>query len=123
MRIIVGALWLVLFLVLFAFAVNNTTTTDLHFFMGLGLHAPLIALLLAFFIAGFAFGMIALLPAWVRQRIELRRMRRVALRPADVGATNQAATASSPRSYGSTAPSLVTTEVMQTVARGARTTS
>ena len=120
MRIIVAALWLVLFLVLFAFAVNNTTLTDLHFFMGLGLRAPLIALLLAFFIAGFAFGMIALLPGWVRQRVELRRMRRVAQRPVDV------ASPTVPRSYVSPAATgnatLETTEIMQTVARGARTT-
>jgi uncharacterized integral membrane protein len=119
MRIIVGALWLVVFLVLFAFAVNNTAVTDLHFFMGLGLRAPLIALLLAFFIAGFAFGMIALLPAWVRQRVELRRLRRGARLPVDATTvTNAPAT----RSYVSPAPSLETTEVMQTVARGARTT-
>jgi uncharacterized integral membrane protein len=117
MRIIVGALWLVLFLVLFAFAVNNTAATDLHFFAGLGMRAPLIALLLAFFIAGFAFGMVALLPAWVRQRIEIRRLRRVAQRPLD------AAPVTAPRSYASAAPSLETTEVMQTVARGARTTN
>ncbi len=121
MRIIVGALWLVLFLVLFAFAVNNTAATDLHFFMGMGMRAPLIALLLAFFIAGFAFGMIALLPAWVRQRVELRRLRRGVQRPVDV------MSATVPRSYASPAssssgPSLETTEIMQTVARGARTT-
>ena len=85
MRIIVGALWLVLFLVLFAFAVNNTAETDLHFFAGMGMRAPLIALLLAFFIAGFVFGYIALMPAWVRQRVELRRLRRVAQRPVDTG--------------------------------------
>jgi|GEM_PF-1746145 len=117
MRIIVGALWLVLFLVLFAFAVNNTAVTDLHFFAGMAMHAPLIALLLAFFIAGFAFGMVALLPAWVRQRIEIRRLRRVAQRPVDSVPVKPS------RSYGSSAPSLETTEVMQTVARGARTTN
>lgn len=116
MRIIVGFLWLVLFLVLFAFAVNNTAATDLHFFAGMGMRAPLIALLLAFFIAGFAFGMVALLPAWVRQRIELRRLRRAPQRPADGPVTT-------PRSYVSPTPSLETTEVMQTVARGARTTN
>ena len=116
MRIIVGTLWLVLFLVLFAFAVNNTAMTELHFFAGIAAHAPLIALLLAFFVGGFAFGLFALLPAWVRQRVEIRRLRRAAQKPVEPVAT-------SPRAYPSSTTSLETTEVMNTVARGARTTN
>ncbi len=117
MRIIIGALWLVLFLILFAFAVNNTAETDLHFFAGMGMRAPLIALLLAFFIAGFVFGTIALLPAWVRQRVELRRLRRLMARPVD------AAVPASSRA-GAHAPfDSAATDVIQTVARGARTTT
>ena len=115
MRIIVGALWLVLFLVLFAFAVNNTAVTDLHFFAGMAARAPLIALLLAFFIAGFAFGFIALMPAWVRQRVEIRRLRRAAQRPVEAGPV-------APRGAASTYDPGVT-DVIQTVARGARTTT
>lgn len=114
MRIIIGALWLVLFLVLFAFAVNNTAETDLHFFAGMGARAPLIALLLAFFIAGFAFGFIALMPAWVRQRVELRRLRRTA--PRSVDAVPVAARG------GATPFDPGATDVIQTVARGARNT-
>ena len=117
MRIIVGALWLVLFLVLFAFAVNNTALTDLRFFAGMGIKAPLIALLLAFFIAGFAFGFVALMPAWARQRVEIRRLRRATVRTAD------AAAASTARDPAPANASLLTTEVMQTVARGARATN
>jgi uncharacterized integral membrane protein len=116
MRIIIGALWLVLFLVLFAFAVNNTAETDLHFFAGMGMRAPLIALLLGFFVAGFAFGFIALMPAWVRQRVELRRLRRVAQRPLDTGAPESRRAAGAGFDPGST-------DVIQTVARGARTTT
>ncbi len=116
MRIIVGALWLVLFLVLFAFAVNNTALTELHFFAGMGIKAPLIALLLAFFIAGFAFGFIALMPAWVRQRVELRRLRRAGGRPLDTGGPG-------PRPSSGPTFDGATTEVIQTVARGARTTT
>ena len=115
MRIIIGALWLVLFLVLFAFAVNNTAETDLHFFAGMGMRAPLIALLLAFFIAGFAFGYIALMPAWVRQRVELRRLRRVVQRPTDTGTPASARAAGASFDAGAT-------DVIQTVARGARNT-
>jgi lipopolysaccharide assembly protein A len=117
MRIIIGALWLVLFLVLFAFAVNNTAVTDLRFFAGMGIKAPLIALLLAFFIGGFAFGFIALMPAWVRQRVEIRRLRRVAARPVDV------APAATARAASSSGVNLASTDIIQTVARGARATN
>jgi putative membrane protein len=115
-RVVVAALWLILFLVLFAFAVNNTAPTELHFFAGMTIKAPLIALLLAFFIAGFVFGFIALAPAWVRQRVEIRRLRRAA--PARMA---EAATAAG--RPGAPAQNLVSTEVMQNVARGARTTN
>lgn len=123
MRIIVGALWLVLFLVLFAFAVNNTAITDLRFFAGMGVKAPLIALLLAFFIAGFTFGFVALMPAWVRQRVELRRLRRLASRPVDTvpGPGSRAATSGST----STLPTAESdpADAIQSVARGARATT
>ncbi len=116
MRIIVGALWLVLFLVLFAFAVNNTAATDLRFFAGMGMKAPLIALLLAFFIAGFAFGFIALMPVWVRQRVEIRRLRRLAARPVEAPVTAQ-------RGAPGAGANLTSTDVIQHVARGARATN
>ncbi len=116
MRIIVGALWLVLFLVLFAFAVNNTALTDLHFFAGMAMKAPLIALLLAFFIAGFAFGFIALAPVWIRQRVEIRRLRRLAVRPLDAGPITASRS-------GAAGANLSSTDVIQHVARGARATT
>ncbi len=115
MRIVIGALWLVVFLVLFAFAVNNTAITDLHFFAGLSTRAPLIALLLAFFIAGFAFGFIALMPVWIRQRVEIRRLRRVANKPVDT-------TPLAPRG-GTSGFDVGATDAIQSVARGARTTT
>jgi putative membrane protein len=115
MRIIVGALWLVLFLILFAFAVNNTALTDLHFFAGMSWKAPLIALLLAFFVAGFACGFIALMPAWVRQRVELRRLRRLAPSKADsVPASGAPPRAQAPEESA---------DAIQSIARGARTTT
>lgn len=115
MRIIVYALWLVLFLVLFAFAVNNTGITDLRFFAGMSVKAPLIALLLAFFIAGFTFGFVALMPTWVRQRVELRRLRRLATRPID--------SAPGPARGPATATEADPAAAMQSVARGARATT
>lgn len=111
MRILVGALWLVLFVVLFAFAVNNTAVTELHFFAGISVRAPLIALLLAFFVAGFVFGFVALMPGWVRQRVELRRLRRALPRHPDVATT------------GIGRAGAAESDAIQSVARGARTTS
>jgi len=107
MRILIGALWLILFVVLFAFAVNNTAATDLDFFAGMGVHAPLIALLLAFFVGGFVFGFIALLPAWVRQRVEIRRLKRQPPVQAAARATR---------------PVAAEPDAIQSVARGACTT-
>ncbi len=120
MRIIVAALWVVLFVVLFAFAVNNTETIDLRFFAGMAVKAPLIALLLVFFIAGFAFGFVALMPSWVRQRVEIRRLRRLAVRPADAPV---AGPRGGPRDAPPAPGSLLSTDVIQSVARGARTTT
>ncbi len=114
MRIIVGALWLILFLILFAFAVNNTAHADLHFFAGMSWSAPLIALLLAFFVAGFVCGFVALMPTWVRQRVELRRLRRLAPRQADGVAAAESARAPTADESADT---------IQSIARGARTTT
>jgi putative membrane protein len=113
MRIIVGALWLILFVVLFAFAVNNTAPTELHFFAGMSVKAPLIAILLAFFVGGFVFGFIALMPAWVRQRVALRRLRRSApVRPVPAAGPGRAR-----------ATNVETADEIQSVAHVARTTN
>lgn len=113
MRIIVGALWLILFIVLFAFAVNNTVPTELHFFAGMSVKAPLIAILLAFFVGGFVFGFISLMPAWFRQRVALRRLRRhTTARPEPVAGASRA------RPVGPEAG-----DEIQSVAQVARTTT
>jgi putative membrane protein len=109
MRILALALWLILFVVLFGFAVSNTSPAELHLY-GILWQAPLIALLLVFFIVGVAFGFLAMLPTWFRLRMEVRRLRKArrdsqaALAPGALPAT--------------TAP-----DSIQSVAQGARTTS
>ena len=107
MRIVAGILWLIVFVLLFGFALNNTAPAELRFFAQAVWRAPLVALLLVFFFAGVAFGFVAMLPAWFRQRLELRRLRpsaadRVASVPGKPG---------------------VAAESIQSVAQGARTTS
>ncbi len=122
MRIIVGALWLILFLVLFAFAVNNTAPTDLHFFAGMSWKAPLIALLLAFFVAGFVFGFVALMPGWVRQRVEIRRLRKMGLVPVAPGARKAESVAPGDGQPVAAHAAHLGTDSLGSVGRGARST-
>lgn len=109
MRILALALWLILFVVLFGFAVNNTAPAELHLYGALW-QAPLIALLLVFFIVGVAFGFLAMLPAWFRLRMEVRRLRRARQDAQVQGAPDAAPLRPGPDS-------------IQSVAQGARTTS
>ena len=76
MRAIIWTIRLVIFLLLLAFAVKNTEPVTLRFFFELAWHAPLVALLLAFFVAGAALGAAAMLGGWLRQRREIQRLRR-----------------------------------------------
>ena len=108
MRYLVRALWLVIFLVLFAFAVANTGSSELRFYGDFVWRAPLVVLLLVFFIAGFVFGVLALIPGVIRMRIELRRLRRL---------TAAAPLVNPPGGYP------VAPDSIQSVAQGARTTS
>ena len=76
MRTITWAVRLVIFLFLLAFAVKNTEPVTLRFFFELAWRAPLVALLLAFFVGGAALGAAAMLGGWLRQRREIQQLRR-----------------------------------------------
>jgi uncharacterized integral membrane protein len=82
MRVVTWTIWLVLFILLLAFAAKNTEPVALRFFFDLAWQAPLVALLLAFFAAGALFGLAAALTTLLRQRRELARLRREAERGA-----------------------------------------
>ncbi len=60
----------ILFVLFFGFALKNTQAVDLHFFLGYELRGPLVLMLLAFFIAGAALGILALTPTVFRHRRE-----------------------------------------------------
>jgi uncharacterized integral membrane protein len=109
MRVLVWAFWLVLFVLFFGFALNNTAHAELYFFSGWSWQAPLIALLLAFFLGGVVSGMAAMLPTWLRLRLEIRRLKKSLLRD--------------PPSADAGAGSVAQVKAIQTVAQGARTTS
>ena len=83
MRILTWAIRLALFILLLAFAAKNTDPVALRFFFDSAWQAPLVALLLAFFVAGALLGLMAAAALLLRQRRELQRLRRDAgLKPA-----------------------------------------
>ena len=76
MRILSWAIRLALFILLLAFAAKNTDPVTLRFFFDSAWQAPLVTLLLAFFVAGAALGVAAAVALLLRQRRELQRLRR-----------------------------------------------
>jgi uncharacterized integral membrane protein len=76
MRFVTWTVRLLVFLFLLAFAAKNTDPVTLHFYFELAWQAPLIVLLLVFFAAGTAFGLVAALATLFSQRRELLRLNR-----------------------------------------------
>ena len=110
MRIIALVVGTLLFVVLFFFAVYNTTAVELRMFGGFTWQAPLVAFLLVFFLAGVILGLLAMLPSWVRLRLQVSRLRET-LRQ----------TKASPAQKSGKA--ITGPDTIQSVAQGARTTS
>ena len=77
MRVITWAIRIALFVVLLAFAAKNADPVTLRFYFDLAWQAPLVALLLAFFAAGAALGLIAMSGSYLAQRREIARLRRI----------------------------------------------
>ena len=76
MRILTWAIRVALFVLLLAFAAKNTDPVTLRFYFGLAWQAPLVAILLAFFAAGVALGLMAMLGAYLSQRRQIARLER-----------------------------------------------
>jgi uncharacterized integral membrane protein len=76
MRVLAWTLRIILFLALFLFALKNTDTVVLHLYFDQVWQVPLILLLLVFFAAGTAMGVLATLATVFRQRRELARLQR-----------------------------------------------
>ena len=76
MHFLTWAIRIALFVVLLAFAAKNTEPVTLRFYFDLVWQAPLVALLLAFFAAGAALGLIAMIGTYLAQRREIARLRR-----------------------------------------------
>jgi lipopolysaccharide assembly protein A len=76
MRVVTWTIRLVVFLLLIAFAAKNVEPVNLRFYFDLALRAPLVLVLFGFFAAGALFGVLALVPAVLRQRREIAALRR-----------------------------------------------
>jgi len=77
MRIAVWLFRAFLFFCLFAFALNNQHEADVRWFFGHEWRAPMIFVVLVAFAFGCAFGVLAMVPSWWRnRRLAQRRMRR-----------------------------------------------
>ena len=68
MRLLVWALRFVVFLALFALALNNQHAVTLHSFFGIEWQTRMIYVVLAAFIAGCAIGVLAMVPRWWRSK-------------------------------------------------------
>ena len=76
MRVLAWALRIVLFLALFLFALKNTDTVSLRLYFDQVWQAPLVLVLLVFFVAGTVIGVLATLATVFRQRREIARLQR-----------------------------------------------
>lgn len=75
-RILSTLVWLVVFVVLLLLAIKNADPVTLRFYFGLEWSTPLILLMLLTFASGAVLGMVACLPAIVRQRREVAGLRK-----------------------------------------------
>jgi putative membrane protein len=73
MRFIVWVLRALLFFALFAFALNNQQDAGVRWFFGREWHAPMVIIVLVAFALGCAFGVLAMVPAWWKQRRQAQR--------------------------------------------------
>lgn len=82
----------VLFIVLLGFAVKNGQPVTLRYFFGFEFQTSLVVVLLIFFAAGAAVGVLAMFPNALQQRREISRLKRdirVKNKLAGVGETQQ----------------------------------
>ena len=77
MKFISRIMMAILFIVFFGFALKNTQEVGLKFFLDYEMRGPLVILLLIFFVAGFCFGVLAMMPAFFRQRRDLIKQQKI----------------------------------------------
>ena len=75
MRALLWASRVLLFLLLFAFAIKNTDLVSVRFFLGAVWHAPLVIVMLVFFVAGATLAVLAMLGTFFRLRRQLGELK------------------------------------------------
>lgn len=76
MKIISRIIAIILFIVFFGFALENTDPVTLHLFREYEFSGPLVLMLLIFFVAGIFFGVFAMLPTLFRHRRDLSKQKK-----------------------------------------------
>jgi uncharacterized integral membrane protein len=76
MRYLNWLLRAVLFVILLGFAVKNDQPVALHYFFGFEWHSSLVVVVLVFFAAGAAVGVLSMLANVLQQRREIARLKR-----------------------------------------------
>ncbi|MBC7574768.1 MAG: LapA family protein [Herminiimonas sp.] len=77
MKLIFRIIAVVIFIVFFGFALNNTQEAVLSFFGGYEIRKPLVILLLGFFAAGAVLGVLAMTPTLFRHRRDLTKHKKL----------------------------------------------
>jgi putative membrane protein len=73
MKYISRLVTIVLFVLFFGFALKNDQEVTLHYFFGYEQKAPLVIMLLVFFVSGAVLGILAMVPMVFRHRRDLTR--------------------------------------------------
>ena len=76
MRIVLWSLRILVFLLLFLFAIKNTDPVSIRFFLDSNWHAPLIIVVLALFAGGALLGVLSLIGTVFTLRREVARLKR-----------------------------------------------
>lgn len=73
MKLLYRIIAAILFVIFFGFALKNTQEVALRFFLDYEIRGPLVLLLLAFFAAGAALGVLAMIPTVFRHRRDIAK--------------------------------------------------
>lgn len=78
MTVLTWAIRLIIFSFLLVFAIRNTQLVSLRFILDLAWEAPLVIVLLMFFVGGAIFGVLSVVGIVFRQRREISQLKRAA---------------------------------------------
>lgn len=100
MKLLFRTVAVILFVIFFGFALKNTQEVALHFFLDYELKSPLVLLLLGFFVAGAALGVLAMMPTVFRHRRDLSKQKKAIAAMQQENEANRQARTQPPRPDG-----------------------